>query len=121
MSSKTLSSVLLLTALCYLAAVNAQSQCAPNEWWNICGVCEGTCERLQPGCSFDCNGPPGCQCLPGYVRGADGQCTSNCRAEANPCLHTKCSADHICLVNPHNTPRPNTAVCVPSGCVKKPF
>ncbi|KAK0412576.1 hypothetical protein QR680_006292 [Steinernema hermaphroditum] len=95
------SAVLLLAGVGVLLATSASStlDCGPNEHFEACGTCEGTC--FQP--NID-NCPlhypycldPTCECNPGYVRSDNGTCipTASCPPPPFDCpegeVYTKC-------------------------------
>ncbi|XP_042901335.1 zonadhesin-like isoform X2 [Parasteatoda tepidariorum] len=57
-------------------SVQVSEECSLSEYYDTCGTaCPRSCLNYQepfPVCTDEC--VPGCFCLPGYVRGADGSC-----------------------------------------------
>ncbi|EYB92111.1 hypothetical protein Y032_0198g1639 [Ancylostoma ceylanicum] len=75
--------------------------CAANEYYTNCtSSCEPRCNGTKDICDKAC-GPPGCQCLPGYVRADDNSCV----------LRKQCGGATTCGMNEEHV------IC--SGCEDK--
>ncbi|KAK0412579.1 hypothetical protein QR680_006294 [Steinernema hermaphroditum] len=64
--------LLLLSGVSFVLSSLSPSRCGPNEHFEECGRCEGTCGN--PVCLLSDCGPPKCNCDDGFVRGENGTC-----------------------------------------------
>lgn len=68
-----------------LASNQQAAACGQNEFLNNCGKhCEGSCEIVNPICTFICGPEPACQCNSGFVR-QDGECIPLSECPAQTC------------------------------------